>query len=235
MTFTYISVCWVVLVQLVYSASVTRMSEDDKFLAMQTLTEASEFKPSALMESTVHREEELMDERRAVTSVHEEDYNDEGFFPRGRGFFDSNIDERVKIPRATFTDTCTCGQKLTRIVGGHETHVSEYPWQVAVVNSATGRQFCGGSLLTDSHILSAAHCFIVNREAHAEDREAHAEDREAHTEDREVHAESGEVHAEDREAHTEDREAHIEDSEVLTESRELHTESGEVHTEDHKV
>ena len=48
--------------------------------------------------------------------------------------------------------------RATRIVGGQETEVNEYPWQVGLV-SAGGRQpWCGGTLISDRHVLTAAHC-----------------------------------------------------------------------------
>ncbi|XP_073957733.1 CLIP and Tryp_SPc domain-containing lethal (2) k05911 [Choristoneura fumiferana] len=43
-----------------------------------------------------------------------------------------------------------------RIVGGHTAELNEWPWIVALFNG--GRQFCGGSLIDDRHVLSAAHC-----------------------------------------------------------------------------
>ncbi|KAL4702949.1 hypothetical protein ACJJTC_008727 [Scirpophaga incertulas] len=43
-----------------------------------------------------------------------------------------------------------------RIVGGHNAEINEWPWIVALFNG--GRQFCGGSLMDDRHVLSAAHC-----------------------------------------------------------------------------
>jgi trypsin len=52
-----------------------------------------------------------------------------------------------------------------RIVGGSPTTIAQYPWQAAVVfdpAKVTGnpfqRQFCGGSLITPSIVLTAAHC-----------------------------------------------------------------------------
>ncbi|CAH0724813.1 unnamed protein product, partial [Brenthis ino] len=43
-----------------------------------------------------------------------------------------------------------------RIVGGHNAELNEWPWIVALFNN--GRQFCGGSLVDASHVVSAAHC-----------------------------------------------------------------------------
>jgi trypsin len=54
-----------------------------------------------------------------------------------------------------------------RVVGGHTTTIEQYPWQTALVISpdefpsgfdAHERQFCGGSLITRSIVLTAAHC-----------------------------------------------------------------------------
>jgi trypsin len=54
-----------------------------------------------------------------------------------------------------------------RVVGGHTTTIEQYPWQAALVGSpdqfpagtnAHVRQFCGGSLITRSIVLTAAHC-----------------------------------------------------------------------------
>ncbi|XP_026731419.1 transmembrane protease serine 9-like isoform X1 [Trichoplusia ni] len=47
-------------------------------------------------------------------------------------------------------------QDEERIVGGHNAELNEWPWIVALFNA--GRQFCGGSLMDDRHVLSAAHC-----------------------------------------------------------------------------
>ncbi|XP_044740915.1 proclotting enzyme-like [Chrysoperla carnea] len=55
----------------------------------------------------------------------------------------------------------SCGAKngyqdQERIVGGHNADIGEWPWIAALFNG--GRQFCGGSLIDNMHILSAAHC-----------------------------------------------------------------------------
>ena len=50
-----------------------------------------------------------------------------------------------------------CGKvnRASRIVGGQETEVHEYPWQVYL---EVGRSMCGGSIISDKYILTAAHC-----------------------------------------------------------------------------
>ncbi|CAH1153687.1 unnamed protein product [Phaedon cochleariae] len=57
--------------------------------------------------------------------------------------------------------SASCGAKngfpdQERIVGGQDAEVHEWPWIAALFNG--GRQFCGGSLIDEIHILSAAHC-----------------------------------------------------------------------------
>ena len=55
---------------------------------------------------------------------------------------------------------CQCGQRIrkSKIVGGHETEVNEFPWQVALYTTYPRRPRCGGSLISNLWILSAAHC-----------------------------------------------------------------------------
>ena len=43
------------------------------------------------------------------------------------------------------------------IVGGEEGSITDYPWQVALVDS-NGLGFCGGVIISDSWIVTAAHC-----------------------------------------------------------------------------
>ena len=45
---------------------------------------------------------------------------------------------------------------VSRIVNGNDAEDNEWPWIAALMNN--GRQFCGGSLIDDKHILTAAHC-----------------------------------------------------------------------------
>jgi len=55
---------------------------------------------------------------------------------------------------------CVCGKanRNTRIVGGQTTEVNEYPWQVALVGRGSSSVFCGGTLINDRWVLTAAHC-----------------------------------------------------------------------------
>jgi len=57
--------------------------------------------------------------------------------------------------------SCKCGQpnRVSKIVGGVTTEANEYPWQVGLISSSSSRTpFCGGSLISNREILTAAHC-----------------------------------------------------------------------------
>ncbi|XP_046974052.1 trypsin CFT-1-like [Vanessa cardui] len=47
----------------------------------------------------------------------------------------------------------------TRIIGGNATTVEKYPFIVQILYSS--QLSCGGSLITQWHVLSAAHCFVA--------------------------------------------------------------------------
>ncbi|XP_027718877.1 serine protease 27-like [Vombatus ursinus] len=55
--------------------------------------------------------------------------------------------------------TTACGQPrmLNRMVGGQNAQEGEWPWQVSIQRNGT--HFCGGSLITDQWVMTAAHCF----------------------------------------------------------------------------
>ncbi|XP_015109806.1 venom protease [Diachasma alloeum] len=53
-----------------------------------------------------------------------------------------------------------CGmseKSSTRIVGGRPAGAREWPWMVALIRTDTDH-YCGGVLITDRHVLTAAHC-----------------------------------------------------------------------------
>ena len=57
---------------------------------------------------------------------------------------------------------CTCGIKggRSRIVGGQEASIKEYPWMVSLryLPWSYNKNWCGASLISDRWILSAFHC-----------------------------------------------------------------------------
>lgn len=64
-------------------------------------------------------------------------------------------------PEVVPIQVANCGAKngspdQQKIVGGQPAELGEWPWIAALFNG--GRQFCGGSLIDSTHILSAAHC-----------------------------------------------------------------------------
>merc|ERR1719348_809096 len=54
-----------------------------------------------------------------------------------------------------------------RIVGGDNTLLGEYPWQVSLLyQGVIQNHFCGGTLVSSKHVITAAHC---TQELRAED------------------------------------------------------------------
>ena len=63
-------------------------------------------------------------------------------------------------------DSCQCGQvnedkqSIARIVGGSKTPPNKFPWLAALYIRPRNAEelFCGGSLISSQHVLTAAHC-----------------------------------------------------------------------------
>ncbi|KPP74348.1 coagulation factor IX-like, partial [Scleropages formosus] len=51
-----------------------------------------------------------------------------------------------------------------RIVGGNEVIPGEIPWQVALVDRQTQMVFCGGSIISEWWVITAAHCLQDSKE-----------------------------------------------------------------------
>lgn len=67
----------------------------------------------------------------------------------------------VRICLYTLFATCTgCGVRnsATRIVGGKETTVNGYPWQVAILDKTSNIPWCGGSIISNQWVITAGHC-----------------------------------------------------------------------------
>ncbi|KAM7233558.1 hypothetical protein CapIbe_015694 [Capra ibex] len=85
---------------------------------------------------------------------------DEGRLPHARRLLD--VLSVCDCPRGRFLATSCqdCGHRklpVDRIVGGQDTSLGRWPWQVSL--RYDGAHLCGGSVLSRDWVLTAAHCF----------------------------------------------------------------------------
>uniref|UniRef100_A0A1B6DWJ8 Peptidase S1 domain-containing protein n=1 Tax=Clastoptera arizonana TaxID=38151 RepID=A0A1B6DWJ8_9HEMI len=73
---------------------------------------------------------------------------------------DTDVNE-VNGPLESLSDSTICGRngkKISRIVGGTRSSVKDWPWMVAMLRRSDNVNFCGGAIISTTHILTAAHC-----------------------------------------------------------------------------
>ena len=65
--------------------------------------------------------------------------------------------------RTEFCGTTMFDEPTYKIVGGSQSKVGEFPWQVSIQTSFG--HWCGGAIINNNWIISAAHCFMMNDRA----------------------------------------------------------------------
>ena len=69
-----------------------------------------------------------------------------------------------------------CGISTGSIVGGSEATPFSIPWQIGIVNVGSDRIFCGGTLVSSTHVLTAAHCMVGEIEVIVGEHDVNAEE-----------------------------------------------------------
>nr|AQM58394.1 venom s1 protease 16 [Pristhesancus plagipennis] len=75
-------------------------------------------------------------------------------------FAEEDSSEYGIVPGARKT-SCPCGRlnkNQARIVGGKETEINEFPFIAGIRTLFSPHVFCGGTIISEYHVLTAAHC-----------------------------------------------------------------------------
>nr|AQM58414.1 venom s1 protease 40 [Pristhesancus plagipennis] len=68
--------------------------------------------------------------------------------------------------RGKKSTSCNCGwanKDVRRVIYGYDTGKHEYPWSVSLQYAGIGFHFCGGSIISEYHVLTAAHCVVSKK------------------------------------------------------------------------
>ncbi|KAG8302157.1 hypothetical protein J6590_036045 [Homalodisca vitripennis] len=78
------------------------------------------------------------------------------------GRFSAHQSEYENHPNWKLLPHDQCGTRgthvQTKIVGGTHAYIGQFPWVVGLLDSESQRSFCGGSLINDRYVVTAAHC-----------------------------------------------------------------------------
>uniref|UniRef100_A0A096LRU8 Coagulation factor IXa n=1 Tax=Poecilia formosa TaxID=48698 RepID=A0A096LRU8_POEFO len=84
--------------------------------------------------------------------------------PVVRSFYNPGLPDHLNATSPTNTTPTAAAASTTepdldsRIVGGRSVAPGEIPWQVGLIAKPSGRLFCGGSILSERWVITAAHC-----------------------------------------------------------------------------